>query len=407
MKQTLLVVGLASTLAALVFVAFRPKPAAAGAPLSAPITARLTQLTDDLDLPTALAADAQNRLYVCEQTGRLRLLEGDRLVPEPVLDLRETVVKSRGYDERGLLGIALHPDFERNRKFYVYYSARANQPGANHKSIVEEFTMTSPRKADPASGRVVLEFDQPESNHNGGDLAFGPDGLLYIATGDGGGANDRHGSIGNGQNLNTLLGKILRIDVNKPPYGIPADNPFVGRKDARRGDARPEIFAYGLRNPWRMGFDRPTGRLFVGDVGQNLFEEVDIVRKGGNYGWRIREGFHEFDRAADRANQRGKELIEPIAEYPHGPEGISIAGGYVYRGQSVPQLAGKYVFGDYIGPVYHLTESGGSWTRGPLQFANRPEEWQIYSFGQDAKGELYVLAVLQGGDKGVLYRVTK
>jgi glucose/arabinose dehydrogenase len=378
-----------------------PRPASAPAPavpaLAPPLTARLELVTDQLTLPTALVSDAPDRLYVCEQPGRIRLIAAGKLQAEPVLDLQKVVVKSRGYDERGLLGLALHPDFARNRKFYVYYSARTDDR-ANHKSVIEEFRMKTPTQADPGSGRVVLAFDEPEANHNGGDLAFGPDGFLYVTTGDGGGANDRHGSIGNGQNLNTLLGKILRIDVNKSPYNIPADNPF-----AHRNDARPEIYAYGLRNPWRFSFDRQTGRLFVGDVGQNLYEEVDIIQKGGNYGWRIREAFHPFDE-----KQKAENLIEPIVEYPHGPEGISVAGGYVYRGKALPQLVGKYIFGDYIGPTYYLTEDGkGTWTRGPLRLTNRPDEWQVYAFGQDAAGELYVLAVLQGGDKGVLYRVGK
>ncbi len=393
-KRTWIGILLVSALSALVVFAFRSE----SAPTAAPLTARLSVVTDQLSLPTALASDAASRLYVCEQAGRIRLVANGKLQPEPVLDLQATVVKSRGYDERGLLGLALHPGFAQNRKFYVYYSARSGRGGANHKSVVEEYKMASPERADPKSGRVLLEFDQPESNHNGGDMAFGPDGFLYIAVGDGGGAGDRHGERGNGQNLNTLLGKILRIDVNGSPYGIPADNPFVNRQQVR-----PEIFAYGLRNPWRLSFDRQTGRLFVGDVGQNLFEEVDIVRKGGNYGWRIREGLHPFD-----DNQKAPDLVDPIAEYPHGPEGISVAGGYVYRGKGVPQLAGKYLFGDFIGPVYYLSQSSeGAWTRGPVRFANQPAEWQVYSFGQDAAGELYVLAVLDGGNKGVVYRVEK
>lgn len=367
-------------------------------PAAAPLSARLELLSDRLTLPTALVSDFENRLFVCEQTGSIRLLEGGKLRVEPVLDLQDVVLKSRGYDERGLLGLALHPGFEKNRKFYVYYSARTGRGGANHKSVIEEFRMNDATHADRASGRLVLEFDQPESNHNGGDLAFGPDGFLYIAVGDGGGAGDRHGSTGNGQNLATLLGKILRIDVNKSPYSIPKDNPFAGQ-----ATARPEIFAYGLRNPWRMSFDRQTGQLFTGDVGQNLFEEVNLIQKGGNYGWRIREGFHAFD-SGQRATSK---LLEPIAEYPHGPEGISVAGGYVYRGKTVPQLAGKYIFGDFIGPVYYLSQSSeGTWTRGALRLENKPAEWQVYSFGQDRAGEVYVLAVLPN-DRGAVYRLAK
>lgn len=404
MKKTLfsLTIGIVATgaLGLVAIRAVRPLPAPAST-LAAPIAARLEVVSDQIELPSVMATtgDGSNRLYICEQVGRIRLMDNKKLQSKPVLDLQKVIVKNRGYDERGLLGLAFHPDFRRNNKFYVYYSARSGRGGANHKSVIEEYRMrpNDPTTADTSSGRIVLEFDQPESNHNGGDIKFGPDGFLYIASGDGGGGGDKHGEIGNGQNLNTLLGKILRIDVNKTPYGIPADNPFVNRSDARK-----EIYAYGLRNPWRISFDRTSGRLFAGDVGQNLFEEIDLVKKGGNYGWRIREGFHEFD-----SKQKAADLQEPITEYPHGPEGISIAGGFVYRGSGAPQLAGKYVFGDFIGPTYYLSEEAdGKWTRGPLKFANQPEQWQIYSFGEDNRGELYVLAVLPG-DKGMVYRVVR
>ncbi len=364
----------------------------------AALSARLQLVTDQIQLPTAMATanDGSSRLFVVEQEGRVRLIQEGKLTPKPYLDLTSDVVKRSGYDERGLLGLAFHPQFKQNGKLYVYYSARTNG-GANHKSVIQEFTAKpTAAEADVRSGRVLLEFDQPESNHNGGDIKFGPDGYLYVATGDGGGAGDKHGKIGNGQNLSNLLGKILRIDVNKQPYGVPADNPFV-----KTENAKPEIFAYGLRNPWRISFDRQTGELFTGDVGQNQYEEIDIVTKGGNYGWRAREGFHEFDESLQAKNPK-----DPIAEYPHS-EGISVTGGFVYRGKAVPELAGKYVFADWSGPIWYLSEGGEKWARGPLTLAGKPGQWQVYSFGEDEAGELYVLAQLTDANKGAVYRVVK
>jgi glucose/arabinose dehydrogenase len=366
-------------------------------PAAAPVEARLNLVTDQLQLPTAMATanDGSGRLFVIEQEGRVRVLKDGKLQAKPYLDLLSQVVKNSGYDERGLLGLAFHPQFKQNGKLYVYYSAKTS--GANHKSVIQEFTASpGADAADVRSGRVLLEFDQPEGNHNGGDIKFGPDGYLYIATGDGGGAGDKHGKTGNGQNRRNLLGKILRIDVNKQPYGVPADNPFVNTPDVR-----PEIYAYGLRNPWRISFDRQTGQLFAGDVGQNKYEEVNIITKGGNYGWRIREGFHPYDE-----DQPGTDLLDPIAEYPHA-EGISITGGFVYRGSAVPDLKGKYVFADWSGPVWYLTGSDKKWTRGPLTLAGKPNVWQVYSFGEDEAGELYVLAQLTDANKGAVYRVGK
>ena len=207
--------------------------------------------------------------------------------------------------------------------------------------------------------RVVLKVDDPQGNHNGGDLKFGPDGYLYISMGDGGGQKDQHGTIGNAQDLTSLMGKILRIDVNQQPYGIPKDNPFVDKKDEQGQPIRPEIYAYGFRNPWRISFDKKDGRLFTGDVGQDKFEEVDIVKKGGNYGWRVREGLHEFN----ENDPDPKNWVDPIIDYPH-PEGLSVTGGFVYRGKAIPALVGKYVFADWIGPIWQLEDTGGkTWTR--------------------------------------------
>ena len=215
------------------------------------------------------------------------------MLTQPFLDVSNQLVPiNPGYDERGLLGIAFHPDFKTNHKFYVYYSVPSNTSGSDHKGILVEYMVSAnnPDVADISTKRILLEVEEPESNHNGGNLVFGPDGYLYIGLGDGGGGGDEHGTFGNGQNLGTLLGKIIRIDVNGQPYTVPKDNPFVNRTDAR-----PEIWAYGLRNPWRFSFDRVTKQLFAGDVGQNKYEEVDIITKGGNYGWRIKEGLHDYD----------------------------------------------------------------------------------------------------------------
>jgi len=318
------------------------------------------------------------------------------------LNLESKLVKLSGaYDERGLLGIALHPDYANNKKFYVYYSAPSTEKGLDHQSVIAEYKVSAdPKLADAATERILLTIQQPESNHNGGDLKFGPDGYLYIGLGDGGGAGDRHGEKGNGQNLNTLLGKILRIDVNTDQnYGIPNDNPFVGKA------AKPEIWAYGLRNPWRFSFDKNSGELFVADVGQNKFEEVNIIEKGGNYGWKIMEASHCFD---PEENCKTDGLILPIAEYEH-EEGISITGGFVYHGKELSGLTDKYIFADWTGPMFYLEKKGESWIRGTISLAAKPSgDLKILSFAQDNNAELYVLTNQEVGPKdtkGAIYKL--
>lgn len=360
----------------------------------------LKLISNDLTHPTAFAVTKKHPelLFVCEQEGRIRIIQNEKLVKAPFLDITDVVLKKEGYDERGLLGLAFHPDYASNGKFYVYTSvASKDEKGVDHHSEVREYTVSksNPLIAEKASARKVLAFNQPESNHNGGDLKFGADGYLYISSGDGGGGGDKHGEYGNGQNLKTLLGKILRIDVNKTPYGIPKDNPFINT-----AGAKPEIFAYGLRNPWRISFDRKTNQLFAGEVGQDKFEEVDIITKGGNYGWRAIEGFHPFK----PSDPQPAKAIKPIHEYPH-TDGISITGGFVYRGKSVPALAGKYVYGDMMGPIWALApQSGNKWTRTKLGISRDPGYWHVYSFGEDVSGEIYVLTQLLQEGKGAVYK---
>ena len=373
--------------------------------LASSVSIGLKGIASGLHSPVAAAFSPNGLMLVCEQTGQVRVIENNKLRDLPFLDLTSKMVKLSGaYDERGLLGIALHPDFASNNKFYVYYSAPSSEKSSNHKSILAEYKVSSdPFVADAESERILFTVEQPESNHNGGDLKFGPDGYLYIGLGDGGGAGDHHGPSGNGQNLNTLLGKILRIDVNTAEnYGIPQDNPFVGQSEVR-----PEIWAYGLRNPWRFSFDRKSGQLFVADVGQNEFEEVNIIEKGGNYGWRIMEATHCFNPEKDCNT---KDLKLPIAEYAHA-EGISITGGFVYHGQEIREIADKYIFGDWTGPMFYLTKNGKTWTRGAIEWSNKPSATlKILGFAEDNQAELYVLTNQDVGPKGTngaVYKLVK
>ncbi len=337
------------------------------------------------------AKDDSNRLYAASQVGAIWSFENRPDVTESkmVLDLRGKVFdwKARGANEQGLLGLAMHPDFKTNGHFFVYYS-HASEP----KSIVSRFTI--PRDgslvADPNSETVVMEIEQPFQNHNGGSIEFGPDGFLYIGLGDGGDRNDPHS---NGQDLTTLLGSVLRIDVDNPQdakqYGIPDDNPFVGVEGAR-----PEIYAYGVRNPWRIAFDPNNGKLWLGDVGQELWEEVNVIEKGGNYGWSTREGSHPF---GNRSAAAKSDPIEPVWEYDH-QIGKSITGGRVYRSDRVPSLAGKYLYADYItGIVWALSydEATGKVTRNEQV---TPDNIAVLSFGQDRAGEVYILTISSRGE---------
>ena len=325
------------------------------------------------------AGDGSELVYVVEQAGvihRLDPAEPER--PEIFLDIRARV--SRDRNEEGLLGLAFDPSFGENGRFYVYYSAASPR-----RSVLSRFKVGGDGLGDVGSETTILEVSQPYSNHNGGMIAFGPDGMLYVALGDGGSGGD---PLGNGQNLGTLLGSILRIDVGQAgsaPYVIPTDNPFLGRPGARG-----EIWAYGLRNPWRFSFDRETGVMWAGDVGQDTVEEIDIVRRGANYGWNVMEGSRCFRTQSCDAG----DLEAPVAEYDHRL-GCSVTGGYVYRGERLSELQGVYLYGDFCtGLIWGLRHDGERVTE-QGQIAEAP--FQIASFGEDEAGEVYIL----GFDGGV------
>ena len=352
-------------------------------------------MAEGLSQPVDLTAPPGDttRIFIVEKTGRVRIHRAGQVVPRPFLDVSSLV---SGGSEQGLLGLAFHPRFASNRKFYVNYTDRAGDT-----RIVEYAVGSDPDTASASiAGRLVLSVDQPYSNHNGGQVAFGPDGYLYIGLGDGGSAGDPQG---NGQNLGTLLGKMLRIDVDgAAPYTVTTGNPFVGRPGARG-----EIWSYGWRNPWRFCFDGSTGDMIVADVGQNLWEEIDHEPEGvggRNYGWRIMEGFHCYPQSAS-CDKTGLTL--PVAEYDH-ETGCSVTGGYVYRGPSLPELHGSYFYGDYCtGIVRSLEIQGGlavnskDWTSA-LRTAAGGAMTGLSSFGLDARGELYLC--LLGGE---IYRLAR
>lgn len=330
--------------------------------------------------------DAAN-LFIVEQPGRILIADPARSETKEAavfLDIRERV--NDGGNEEGLLSIAFHPDFDKKHEIYCYYTA--NKP---RRSILSRFTVSADgMTADPNSEQVLLVQSQPYSNHNGGEVLFGPDGFLYLSLGDGGAANDPHN---NGQNLGTLLGKVVRIDVNKAgaqgePYAIPADNPFVGKDGAK-----PEIWALGTRNIWRMAFDAKTGDLWAGDVGQNIWEEVILVKKGANYGWNAREGFHPFE-----GGKGDGPFEEPIVEYHHR-EGMSITGGQVYRGKAMPKLDGVYIFADFVSSnVWGIRMVDGKPTKPAIIAQKRGE--LIASIDSMQDGSLVVSAFTGGQEKG-------
>jgi len=331
------------------------------------------------------AGDGSNRLFVATQHGTIHVWENNpRVGRTPLfLDIRDRVSFDERENEEGLLGLAFHPRFAENGHFFVYYTAsRAEQP--IRQSIVSRFRVSSsdPNRADAASEEVLLRVPQPYGNHNGGTVVFGPDGFLYIVLGDGGKANDPHM---HGQNLQTLLGAILRIDVDRTekdrPYAIPADNPFVEHEKLARG----EIWAYGLRNVWRLSFDRETGVAWAADVGQDQWEEINILRRGGNYGWNRREGRHPF---GPGGSDLSPNYIDPIWEYDR-QAGKSITGGHVYRGTAVPQLKDAYLYADYVSAriwaLWYDAQSEQVTANRAIREAGSP----IITFGEDDQGEQY------------------
>jgi glucose/arabinose dehydrogenase len=337
--------------------------------------------------------DAPNLWYLAEQPGTIRLLDTSKKYETEapmVVDLTAPVNDKS--NEEGLLSIAFHPDFPKKRELYVYYTAHPPR-----RSVLSRFTVSEDGlTVDPKSEEIILEQSQPYWNHNGGTVLFGKDGFLYLSLGDGGAANDPHG---NGQSLKTFLAKILRIDVNQKAngknYAIPADNPFVGREDAL-----PEIWALGLRNAWRMHFDRETGELWAGDVGQNLWEEIDLIVKGGNYGWNKREGKHDF------AGKAAPDLIDPVVDYSHR-EGVSVTGGFVYRGKAIEGLRGAYLYADFGYPnIWAIRMKDGVATK-PKLVAKKTGSL-IASFAEDNEGELLLLTFEGGqnaGQPGAIWRV--
>jgi glucose/arabinose dehydrogenase len=411
----------------------------------------LEQIYSPTNITTA--GDGSRRIFICDQPGTIHILQGGMLRPTPFLDLtsngnNKAIAQTSGYSERGLLGMAFHPGYTNpaspgHRKFYVYYSAVSpNTPGpatdpVNHRSVIAEYQVTvgDANLADPNSERILFTLDQPQSNHNGGQLEFGPDGFLYIGLGDGGSSQDNNAghtggssarpatALGNGQDRRTLLGKILRIDPlgsNGPggQYGIPVDNPFIGQSqdfadNSLDGPIRGEIYAWGLRNPWRFSFDkRPggTGRLFCGDVGQGSVEEVNLITSGGNFGWRAKEGTFVPSFSSGMGANAPVTSIDPVAQYEHPglatslglpAYGLSITGGYVYRGSAIAGLAGKYVFADYgatsgtaSGRIMGLEETApgsGSFVLSSLGIVGgNPTPYRINCLGEDENGELYL-----------------
>lgn len=388
------------------------------------------------------AGDGTDRLFVVDQSGQIELIKNGVLQPTPFLDVSSRLVSlgvfgthdEGDFDERGLLGLAFHPGFSNPNspgfgKLYTYTSEPVNGPATfttsepppngssfNCQNVVAEWTIdpNNPDLADVSSRRELFRIDKPQFNHNAGMLNFGPDGYLYISTGDGGGADDSDGEpfiggntwghgTGNGQNIDVALGKILRVDVNgsnsaNGAYGIPADNPFVGTAGL------DEIYAYGFRNPFRFNF-APNGQLIAADVGQNDVEEVDIVTKGGNYGWNLKEGTFRFDSngaaagfVTDDLTGLPPGLIDPVAQYDHD-EGISAIGGFVYDGTAIPELIGKYVFGDFstsfsgpLGRLFYADLDTGEIKEFTLAGGDPPLGLFVKGFGQDAEGELYLLA---------------
>jgi len=394
------------------------------------IAIELNTLVNGLASPVGMAVpdDGSGRVFIYGQEGRIWVWTGTALLPNPLLDVRNRLVTLGFYDERGLLGVALHTNFAQHPLLYTYtsepYAGAADFPSGlgttnNHQSVIAEWriSLSDSNVVDLASRRELLRIDEPQANHNSGAMHFGPDGFLYITVGDGGQANDNgpgHLPGGNAQSTSVILGKMIRIDVDgsnsaNGRYGIPADNPFTGPNDVH------EIFAYGFRNPFAFSFDQQNGQLHVADVGQNKVEEVDLVVKGGNYGWNIKEGTFWFDGLGNVVTAPVRPvpdgLIDPIAEYDHD-DGSAVMGGYVYRGTAIPALQGRYVFGDWgsftvpSGRLFYLDAANGV---NELHIGNNDRSLGLWlkGFGEGPDGELYVFGSQVLGPGGTTGRMLK
>jgi glucose/arabinose dehydrogenase len=351
------------------------------------VTLNLVRAFDDINFkaPVEIIQGPDGYIYVAEQAGIIKRFSASNTTPEQVFKIETAKIVSGG--EAGLLGLALHPDFKSNGYVYMYYTVPlpAGTPVVDRvrvfQSKVSRFKSDDGGKTiDAGSELEIMLFDQPYANHNGGKIAFGPDGFLYLSFGDGGSSGDPQKY---GQNTQTFLGKLLRIDVADEPYSIPADNPFA------KGGGKPEIYAYGLRNTWKFSFDRKTGDLWGADVGQDAYEEINKITLGGNYGWNSREGKHCY---SPKTNCKTEGLIDPVAEYGHSV-GLSITGGYVYRGSKIPELVGKYLYGDQV--------KGNFWALHPetatiTELNVEGPKPKVASFFEADDGEVYVLDYLGG-----------
>jgi glucose/arabinose dehydrogenase len=353
---------------------------------------------DGFDEPIFVTSPRDDgRLFVVSKHGAISIVKNGQVQDTPFLDIDGRVVSGRGNGEQGLLGLAFHPDFADNGRFFVLYTRAEDE-----FEVLSEFHVdpNTPDVADPESEREILPIRDPEGNHNGGMIAFGPDNYLYVGLGDGGGGGDEHGDIGNGQDKSTLLGDFLRLDIDitdEPGYGIPTDNPYVGSKEEEE-----EIFISGVRNPWRWSFDRQNGDLYIGDVGQGLWEEIDVLeageQSGVNLGWRGREGFECFD--DDQCDR--PDMTDPVIVYPNPGDGIgaAIVGGYVYRGTCFPDIQGWYFYGDFLSEqVWKLRYVDGEATEDAEVTSDIDPEGVLNglsSFGQDAAGEIYAVSMSSG-----------
>ena len=407
----------------------------------------LKLIADGFTSPIGVVAfpDHSKRLAVIDQVGKIFIIGENGKLPTPFMDVVSKMVTLNQFDERGLIGLAFHPRYKDNGRFFIYYTLPRREGGPqegvlwNNLSRISEYRVSSdPNQADMGSEKVILEWDDPQGNHNGGTLAFGPDGYLYIAIGDGGSANDvAPGHVedwyaanagGNGQDVEAnLFGSILRIDVNRgEPYAIPHDNPFVNKT------GRDEIYAYGFRNPFRISFDMKGSRqLFAGDAGQVLYEEVSIVKKGGNYGWNVKEGTHCFNAASNKetfascpdVDNFGNRLIDPVIELnnwqnPMGGKATTVIGGNVYRGNDIPGLNGKYIFGTFSQSpttpdgelfVAEPRHGPGLWSYAEIELKSSPDDvgYFLKGFGQDNEGEIYLTVSEVGGPQGTTGKVMK